>query len=80
MTNCIDLTRLSKETKKPVEFTKLVTSNGYVDNPLRKPPQWDNIELIAKNYDDGLDLMFAYHNNGRPHGVLYLGKWNDGFV
>lgn len=80
MTKCIDLTRSPKETKKPIKFIKLITPRGYVNNPATEPPLWNNIELIAKNYDDGLDLMFAYDDNRRVNGVLYLGKWNDGFV
>lgn len=79
MTNCIDLSRLPKEHGKPIEFIKVITPRGYQNNPVN-PSRWGNIELLAKDHNGDLDLMFAYDDDNRADGVLYLGKWNDGFV
>ena len=44
-----------------------------------KPSAWDNIELICRNYAEGMDLMFAY-DDSRKDGILYVGYFNEGLV
>ena len=71
---------------KKIEFVKeLRTNYEFQDGCMKDLEDWDNIELICKNYDggdnDSLDLMFAYDNDGeRSDGVLYLGYFNDGVI
>ena len=64
--------------KKPIEFVKCI----YVHNnppATSSPNEWENIELICKNYGNGFDLMFAY-NNKREDGLAFIGYFNDGIV
>ena len=64
--------------KKPIQFARVIHSNS-LEIAVIKPHEWDNIELICKNYGCGYDLMFAY-NHERDQGVAYLGYFNDGVV
>ena len=64
--------------KKPIEFVKLFGTMN-ITNAQAFSHQWNNIELICKNYGNGFDLMFAY-NNKREDGLAYLGHFNDGIV
>ena len=66
------------EKKKPIQFVRVIHSNS-LEIATIKPYEWDNIELICKNYGSGYDLMFAYHHK-RDGGVAYLGYFNDGVV
>ena len=64
--------------KKPIEFVKVI----YVHNnhlATSSSNEWENIELICKNYADRFDLMFAY-NDKRKDGLAFLGHFNDGIV
>lgn len=85
VTKVIDYEKQQQRNKK-IEFVKELNTN-YSFSPacLITPSEWDNIELICKNYDrgdnDSLDLMFAYDNDGeRNDGILYLGHFNGGIV
>lgn len=69
----------SNNDKEPIEFVKHLNSRHNWLNECRYPIEWNNIELITKSYQEGMDLMFAYDTN-RPTGYLYLGYWNDGVV
>lgn len=68
-----------KSKKKPIEFIKECTYQNWVEANAN-PSDWENIELIALDYTDGLDLMFAYYDDDRSGGNLYLGHFNDGVV
>lgn len=67
--------------KKSIEFVKQVDHGLDIVNPRYSPNQFENIELIAREWDDGglLDLIFAYDND-RNEGYLFLGHFNDGVV
>jgi len=55
---------------------KMETTKGTV----YKPHEFENIELICRDYGDSeKDLLFAY-NKDRNRGILYLGHFNDGIV
>lgn len=75
-------TQTAPQSKNPIVFEKYLESGGRVCcADSFKPREFNYIELIATNYDDNNDLMFAYHNpDRRGSGVLFLGKWNDGIV
>jgi uncharacterized secreted protein with C-terminal beta-propeller domain len=80
MTNVIIIgEQPAKKELKPIEFKlKLDSNHGFTSN-FGSPKQWENIELICKNYSTQYDLMFAFDYN-RQHGILYLGHFNDGIV
>ena len=64
----------------PIEFDVLLTEEGEVEAPTVSPSDWDNIELICRNYQNSdYDLMFAYDGT-RSKGTAYLGSFNDGVV
>lgn len=63
---------------KPIEFLEECGCHTWVSTDS-EPDEWDNIELIAKGFS-AYDLMFAYDDNDRSNGVLYLGYFNDGIV
>jgi hypothetical protein len=82
MTKCIVLgDNQEKPKSKPIEFTYWLEKDSLTPkinfDPL-PPPNWDVIELISKGKK--LDIMYAYDDDLRTGGVIYLGKWNDGFV
>lgn len=65
---------------KPIEFVKFFDGSevGEAEIP---PSNYQFIDLVAKNYHDGMDLILAYREeNERGNGVLYIGYFNDGFV
>ena len=85
MTKTIIIGEIKPETtNRPIEFNYVLTNLKTitpVDGFHLKPNTFRFIELIAKNYLQSLDLMFAYNENGfREKGVLFIGKWNDGIV
>lgn len=66
---------------KPIEFISAVQTDKISTEVYCKPNEYHHIELICKDYSDGLDLMFAYYEGRREStGVLYFGHFNDGFV
>lgn len=71
-----------EEPKKKIEFIKyfdIYLSPRKIED-TQKPDKWDNIVLLCKNHtNDGLDLMYAYDNNGFGR-LLVLGHFNDGVV
>lgn len=81
MTKCIVLGEQPTEKKlKPIEFKYVIKSNFEKDTPQKRPHEWENIELIGKNYyGGGYDIMYAYNDELR-YGSLYAGHWNDGVV
>lgn len=68
----------SKKELKPIEFVKSLINFSFHDAEA-KPSEWENIELIARNYNEEFDLMFAYDDN-RSDGAIYYGHFNDGIV
>ena len=69
----------SKKELKPIEFVKSIYEE--ISDTTSTPPNYDFIELIAKNYyENNYDLMFAYNENNRSDGSLYYGYFNDGIV
>ena len=68
-----------EEKEKKITFTYNVAVFNKLQISEAEPTEFRNIELMAKNYLEGLDLMFAY-NEERHNGLLYLGEWNDGLV
>lgn len=79
-----------QQTKKPIEFVKLISSNCKIDDidltcASHKPSFYKNIELICLDYTnncDNYDLMFAYNDDrySKTYSVLFLGRFNDGVV
>ncbi len=72
--------------KKPIKVLKVLDSRLNTEevyeptarNELRKAKY---IELIAKNYIAGHDLIFVYDDpKNRGMGTLYIGNWNDGVI
>ena len=85
MTKCIVLGEQAPKTeKKQIQFIAHLTKRNRqfdYNNACQRPSTWDNIELISKeNTFDKLDIMYAYKNNKRNDGYLYIGHWNDGIV
>lgn len=79
-TKCIVLGQEEKKELEKIEFVKALNRSFMISNASTKPSDWDNIELITKNYTyKKEDVMFAY-NECRRNGCLYLGHWNDGVV
>lgn len=76
----------NKQTKKPIEFVKYFSSNYNIFDKIDlaiEPNKFRTIELITKDYTkDNLDLMFAYDDDRYDieNAMLFLGKFNDGFV
>lgn len=80
----------NKQTKRPIEFVKILTSSGiisYADSSseTHKPSFYENIELISRDYtnnSENFDLIFAYRKdrNEKLYSVLFLGYFNDGIV
>jgi hypothetical protein len=65
---------------KPIEFVHCLNNDKGMNDSVRTPQSYKNIELICTGYtNEGFDLMFAYNYN-RSEGVLYLGNFNDGVV
>lgn len=64
----------------PIEFTYVIGSRGTLVKADHTPKMFRFVELITREYDGGLDVMFAYSYANRSDGVLLLGKWNDGCV
>ena len=80
MTKVVILGQIPEEEKpkKKIEFVKYLDNNLNICSASKEVDHWENIELIAKNYNE-YDLMFAY-NSDRNYGTLYLGYFNDGVV
>ena len=72
----------TKQAPRPITFSLDITSVDSAPNDIcADPSDWNYIELIARNYCDGYDLMFAYdHPSLRGEGIAYLGHFNDGIV
>jgi|LauGreDrversion4_2_1035121.scaffolds.fasta_scaffold432449_1 hypothetical protein len=70
--------------QKPIEFFTCINiidcDNVEVETVSNQPHEWDYIECIIKNYAPKLDLMFAYDDDNRGCGRLFIGRWNDGVV
>ncbi len=67
----------AKEEKKKIEFVR----NAY--NPseiLEKPSYYENIQLLAEKYIDGLDLFAVWQDDGSATRDFILGHFNDGVV
>lgn len=68
-----------------IKFIKVLTGNYDMYDVssvgLSAPADWENIELICRNYEGGMDLMFAYDSaEYRNDGVLCVGYFNEGLV
>jgi hypothetical protein len=69
-----------KKGLKPIEFKKYLDTDLTSYIPSTSPSDFENIELICKNYrGENIDLLFVY-NDDRRKGLLYLGYFNDGIV
>ena len=56
------------------DTVRWINTSSFDETPQR-------IELIAKQYQGDLDLIFAVPiSKQRSQGTLYLGHWNDGFL
>jgi len=66
--------------KKKIDLVKAL----YSDQKFRGAEHidaWGVIVLMERGYtDDGLDLMWTYHESNPNLGRLYLGHWNDGVL
>lgn len=67
----------SKKELKPIKFVKEI--NSSIICATNSPSEWENIELITRNYNEKFDLMFAYDHD-RSDGIAYYGYFNDGIV
>lgn len=72
---------------KPIEFKFKIEGeigcNEMIDedsSDFIPPTSWDNIELICKGDHTFYDIMFAYDNEQRDCGSIFLGYFNDGIV
>jgi len=82
MTKCIVLGEEPEvRMLKPIEFKYSFLSNLERKEAKRSPSQFENIELICRQYSTNgiFDLMFAFDED-RKYGIIYLGHWNDGVV
>ena len=79
MTKVIIIGEEPKTGKKPIEFIKACEADEW-GSPMSEPKHCGNIELISKKFTSEFDLMFAYDDDDRGCGVLYLGHFNDGVV
>jgi hypothetical protein len=86
-TKIIDLTQKTPaRSLKPIEFKHLlnyarpVEYSSSVITSQATPSEYEVIELICRNYETGMDIMFAYNEGERKEGVMYFGKFNDGVV
>lgn len=70
--------------QKKIEFVHSIDANedkpGNSNRAINKPDVWHNVELVSLGGRGHLDMMFAYDNDRRTDGVLYLGHFNDGIV
>jgi hypothetical protein len=95
MTTTIELGKSEKVVKelKPIEFCCRLNRHDFIKNKnldafcnakdsAYNPEKFSYIELVAREYIVGYDLMFAYnHPDDRGHScLLFLGHWNDGVV
>jgi hypothetical protein len=76
---------LTMEKKKQIELLcSLNIDLNFVENSVEnamKASEYSFVELICKNYDKDIDLIFTYNNPiKRSEGVLWTGYWNDGVV
>ena len=65
--------------KNPIKFVKVLMKSDGFTTPECSPSEYKHIELIARDFLKGYDLMFAYCEN-RNEGNLYIGYFNDGIV
>ena len=68
--------------KRPIKFSFVATTQGGMPvfmDAGRTPNAYKFVELVSRNYTNGLDLMFA-HDGDRTKGCAYLGHFNDGIV
>lgn len=83
-TKVIDLTSNTQPpVKKKIEFVSYLNSikgSEKIMKTLEDPHEYDCIELICRNYVDGMDIMFAYNECKRSEGYLCFGHFNDGVV
>ena len=67
--------------KKNIEFVKYLNRDINIYDELHnKPNDYKTIVLLAKEYGNGLDLMYAIADDKYNDGVLFLGHFNDGVV
>lgn len=81
-TKCIVLGEEKKPEHEPkkIEFVKWIDNDGVYELETSETALWDTIELVAKDYSQGMDLIFAHRSKDRTNGCAYLGHWNDGVV
>jgi len=64
-----------------IEFKRLLCTGLIMERDSTNPANYNFIELIALDYVDGYDLMFAYDDASRRNeGLLFVGHFNDGIV
>lgn len=68
-----------KKVGKPTVITHSLTDSMTLKPCEAILSQYKFVELISLGYCTEYDLIFA-HDGDRATGVLYIGKWNDGFV
>ncbi len=69
--------------KKKIQFVfylNTIKGNEPISTAAGMPDEYDYIELICRNYIDGMDIMLAYDKDQRGDGYLYFGRFNDGAV
>lgn len=77
MTKVINLYTKEKN-RGSIEFTEIALNTANSWQP--RPKDFKYIELIARNYKNGLDLMFAYDCPNTRNGMLFFGYFRDGIV
>lgn len=66
-----------KELKK-IEFVKILTTAGELEDAMAKPSGYDNIECTDKGF--GKYDIFNAWNEGFNSKLTFLGHFNDGVV
>lgn len=82
MTKVID-PRNTNGTPKPISFTGVIGNDGGILSATNSPCAYDNVQLVCLNYfRDHQDLIKAWDDGHEwdKYAVLYIGKWNGGFV
>lgn len=72
------VTRISR----PIQFVKIINSNGEIESTSYSPNEWNNVVLILDRTQNNerYDIMYAWDDDAQTNGRIYLGYWNDDVV
>jgi hypothetical protein len=74
--------------KKPIELLYLLVLGDNAEDSIMVDSEdgystnYQNIELICRNYRMGFDLIFCYDKDrdNPDYSSFFVGRWNDGVV